>query len=347
MADAPQPAPIVPPVPDNIERVVSFLRQENDAHRQALREDSKANRDLLIGAIRLVSIPVAAAILVIGWFGLKSFSDLKEQLRDSAAEQLKTETARMQSEIRERLDKQFQTANLQQTVRDAARDATQAAAAPLIRREVTQQVQSHIRAEVPEIHSAVLRETQKGVSALQPTIDSEITKQANAAESRIQAQIAPYGDVIRASKLAALARNGVGTAFDDLMKMSDSPNRDIQDLVISTHNAIFMEYEQAHTISYIPRIFQPQKKSKEELLPLLSDPQPLTRKAAIDGLSDLGDKSVVPQLLVLMRHDLFMFVRQACFHALIHLTGQNFNPLDTPGWEAWWEKNKDNWPPKS
>src|SRR5437667_6870298 len=103
-ADAPQPAPIVQPMPDNIERVVSFLRQENEAHRQALREDAKANRDLLVGSIRLVSIPVAAAILVIGWFGLKSFSDLKEQLKDSATEQLKTETARMQTEIRDRLN---------------------------------------------------------------------------------------------------------------------------------------------------------------------------------------------------------------------------------------------------
>jgi hypothetical protein len=46
--EAPQQAPIpIPistpsPAPDNMERVLTFLRQEKEAHRVALREDAKA-----------------------------------------------------------------------------------------------------------------------------------------------------------------------------------------------------------------------------------------------------------------------------------------------------------------
>jgi hypothetical protein len=122
----------------------------------------RQNRDLLTGTIRLVAIPVAAAILVIGWFGIKELQRFEGQLRSSAEQQLKTETVRMQSEIERQLDQQFQTTAVQKTVRDAARDATQTAAAPLIKAEVTHEVQAHIRAEGPQIHAAVISETKKG-----------------------------------------------------------------------------------------------------------------------------------------------------------------------------------------
>jgi hypothetical protein len=346
-ANAPQlvPEPVPQSVPDNMERVLTFLRQESAAHREALREDSKANRDMLIGATRIIAIPVAAAIVLVGWLGWKSFSDLKEQLVSSATEQIKTETVRMQGEIRNRLAHEFQTATIQQTVKDSAREATQTAAAPLIKSEVTREVQAHIQAERPQIHATVIAETKKGVSAIQPQIDAEVKQQADAAEARIKTQISPYGETIKASTLAALARNGLGTAFDDLMNMSRSSNPDIQNLAVSTRNAIFMEYEQARSFIYMQRAFTP-KKTKEEMMALLSDPQPLTRRAAIDGLSELNEKSFVPQAIQLMEHDPYIMVRESAFHALVQLTGQKFNPLDQPGWNEWWEKNKDNWPPK-
>jgi HEAT repeats len=137
-----------------------------------------------------------------------------------------------------------------------------------------------------------------------------VAKQTQAAESRIQAQISPYGEVIRASTLAALARNGDGTAFDMLMGMTQSPNTDIQQLAISTRNAVYMEYAQAESLGYLQQVFRPQK-NKDELLKIISDPQPLMRKAAADGLCNLNEKSSVSQLLEIMRHDPTILVRQA------------------------------------
>lgn len=346
-ADAQHLAPIPPSeVPDNTERLLTFLRQETAAQRDALREDAKANRDMLIGATRIIAIPVTAAIVLVGWLGWKSFSDLKGQLAASATEQIKTETLRMQSEIRKKLTEEFQTPNIQRTVKESAQDATQKAAAPLIKDAVTREVQVHFVAERPQIHATVVSEAKKSVLEMQPQIDAEITKQANAAEARIQAQITPYSELIKASTLAALARNGMGTSFDELMKMSNSAKAEpIQGLVVSTRNAMWLQYEDANGGVYLSRQFNP-KKTKEELLPLLSNSEPITRKAAIDELALLNEKSIVPVLLMTMRNDPFIVVRVAAFHALIQLTGQKFNPLDDAQWEQWWEKNKSNWPPK-
>jgi hypothetical protein len=41
-----------------------------------------------LGAIRVVATPVGAAIVFLGLFGFKSFSDLKNQLQDSATQQI-------------------------------------------------------------------------------------------------------------------------------------------------------------------------------------------------------------------------------------------------------------------
>ena len=102
-------------------------------------------------------------------------------------------SARSQSTGRtlQRIRRLFQTPNIQRTVKEAARDATQTAAAPLIKTEVTREVQEHIRAEGPQIHAEVISETKKGVAEMQPQIDAEVNKQANAAETRIRGQISP------------------------------------------------------------------------------------------------------------------------------------------------------------
>ncbi len=94
-----------------------------------------------------------------------------------------------------------------------------------------------------------------------------------------------------------------------------------------------------------PLIFWPliftAKKSHDELIELLSSAQPLDRQAAIDGLASSRD--LVPRFLDIMRHDPFIFVRQAAHHALVQSTGQHFNALDYVSWDNWWAQNKANW----
>jgi HEAT repeats len=345
-----QPA-FEPEARDNTERFLAFLRQESTAQRDALREDSKANRDALLGTLKIVSYPVAAAIAIIGLLGVKSVSDLKEQLRTTATQEVnravETETSRMQKEIRDRLNEQFQTPRLQSMVKDAARDATDAAAAPLIKREVIGQVKANIEAQRPAIHAVVVSETKKGVSELQPRIDAEITQQGSAAEERIRAKIAPYDQIITVSTLAALARNGDATALDNLIGYRNSPDQRIRNLVTSTYNSVYLQYaaEGLNTWSYMTWEFK-EPKTKEQLLQLLNASDPMSRKGAMDALAKSGEKTVVPDLMRILRSDPFILVRASAYHGLVQLTGQKFNPLETPGWEQWWEQNKNDWPPK-
>jgi hypothetical protein len=87
--------------------------------------------------------------------------------------------------------------------------------------------------------------------------------------------------------------------------------------------------------------------NKEFLVMLLVQGDSLGRKGAIDGLSKLNEKAMVPTFLKMMRTDPSIRVRQAAYHALIQFTGQNFGPVDkSASWDEWWEKNKNTWPTK-
>jgi hypothetical protein len=106
---------------------MEFLRAENDANRRASRDDAEANRKLLLDSIKFVSIAVAALIGVAGIFGYRSVSDLKDTLETQARQATNAEIARMQVEIRQRLEEQFKTPELQKMVRSEADAAMQSA----------------------------------------------------------------------------------------------------------------------------------------------------------------------------------------------------------------------------
>jgi hypothetical protein len=89
------PGPPVPPPNDQTRDLLQFLREENAASLTAVREDAEASRKLLIDTVKLVSIPVTALILVAGWFGFKSISDLKGALEAEARKSTQAEIARM------------------------------------------------------------------------------------------------------------------------------------------------------------------------------------------------------------------------------------------------------------
>ena len=79
---------------------------------------------------------------------------------------------------------------------------------------------------------------------------------------------------------------------------------------------------------------------------LLDDPNPFNRKAAIDELVTMRNKSIVPILLDKSEHDKFIIVRHAAYHGLEVLTGQKIGALQIEQWKAWWDKNKSTWPSK-
>lgn len=79
---------------------------------------------------------------------------------------------------------------------------------------------------------------------------------------------------------------------------------------------------------------------------MLDDLSPLVRKAAIDSLVGFGNKAIVPRLLEKAERDPLMVVRHAAFNGLKTLTGEQIEVLQIKQWKHWWEKHKEDWPPK-
>ncbi len=289
---------------------------------------------LTIGGMLLIaSLTIGAFFWLVG----KEYKDI------AATVEKKTDTqiAALEREIRDRVDQQFKTENMRALIREVAIAQTKAGLSDLINRAVVETVERRVKAEEPQIKETVATETKKAVSGLGSTIEAQIHKQATEAENRIQARIAQSEQVIRAGNLAILARNGLATAYDELMKIAgNTSNSDIQMIAVTTRNQLYLEMD---TPLYTTRMFKAQK-SKQELLALLDDQQPLMRKAAIDSLVSLGEKSVVAKLLQIQERDPFIVVRQAAYRGLKSLTGQEIDPLAFDQWSAWWSKNKDGWP---
>jgi hypothetical protein len=109
--------------PDSLEPIrdlLTYLRTENISNREYLRDQADADRNLLTKTAKLVAVPLAVLIAVVGFLGFKSLSDLKSAIQNEAHSESKAEIARMQTEtdaqiksmqsdIRERLNQQFQS----------------------------------------------------------------------------------------------------------------------------------------------------------------------------------------------------------------------------------------------
>jgi hypothetical protein len=146
---APAPTPLPPP-PDPSEQfrqLLEFIRTENEAYRQASRDEAEAARSVLSDSIKIVAYPVAVAgffftllLAFAGWMGLRSWHDMKVNIRAQAEQATRTEVKDMREKIQHRLDDEFQDTKIKSTIQQAARDATTTAARPMIQGEVARQV---------------------------------------------------------------------------------------------------------------------------------------------------------------------------------------------------------------
>jgi hypothetical protein len=113
----------LPPAPqnDHTRELVQFLREENTANRGAVREDADATRKLLLDTVKFVSFPVGVLLLAAGFFGWRSFEDMKHTIESEAQRETKKEITQMRTEIEKRLTEQFQTPALQETIKEASK----------------------------------------------------------------------------------------------------------------------------------------------------------------------------------------------------------------------------------
>jgi hypothetical protein len=289
-----------------------------------------------IGAILLIA---AVGIGVFYWLVGQKYADIEASVARKTDEQI----AALQQKIRDRVEDEFKTEKMKALIRSVAQDQTKSGLSDVISQAVGGQVQAAIKAEGPRIQQTVIAETKKSVSELAPIIDKTVKEKASEAESRVQGRLAQWEDVVQAGNLAIVARNGSGEAYDKLMTLSQTTkNPEVRSIGVTTKNQIFLEMNQG---IYMQRQFK-EKKTEQELVKLLDDPNPLTRQAAIDSLVATGNKAIVPILLEKAERDPFMVVRHAAFRGLATLTGEEIEALQIDRWHGWWKKNKQTWPSK-
>lgn len=267
------------------------------------------------------AIAIVAAVIITGfyWSVGKEYRDIEAKVQATVQKKTDEQIALLQNEVRARIESEFKADNLRRLIKDVAVEQTRTGLQDVIARVVTERVEARVKAEEPQIQNAVTEETKRAVAGLSPTVSKEVEKQATLAEQRIQARIGHWEELIRAGNLSILARNGLGTAYDDLMKLAvTSANPDIRAIAATTQNQTWLEMNQPF---YTTRTFKI-KQSKEQLLAHLGNSEVLARKAAIDELVGMQEKAIVPKLLDMAEHDPYIVVRQAAFHGLQQLTGE-------------------------
>lgn len=289
-----------------------------------------------LGAILLIA---AVGIGFFYWLVGQKYADIEASVARKTDEQI----AALQQQIRNRVEDEFKTEKMKALIRSVAQEQTKSGLSDVIARAVGDQVRAAIKAEGPRIQQTVIEETKKSVSELAPTIDKAVKEKAAEVEGRVLGRIAQWEDVVQAGNLAIVARNGSGEAYDKLVALTQTTqDPQIRSIGVTTQNQLFLEMNQG---IYMTRSFK-EKKTEQELIKLLDDPNPLTRQAAIDGLVAIGNKAIVPRLLEKAERDPFMVVRHAAFRGLATLTGEQIEALQIERWQAWWKRNKQAWPPK-
>jgi len=178
MSDPVYPAPggnQIPPDNDQTE-LLHFLSEESrknrdtlweltEANRRSLNDQAEADRRLLRNTLWIVSVPLTIVLAVAGWFGFKDLNAIEHQAQTTLAatvEQNKAEAALERQESKEALNEirseakatgqaeiqradralqaKFSDENIQRTIDNAAKTATEGKAGALIEQRVQERM---------------------------------------------------------------------------------------------------------------------------------------------------------------------------------------------------------------
>jgi hypothetical protein len=328
--------------------VLRFLREENAANHRAVRDESDANRRLLLDSLKILAYPLAVLLAVAAFLGFRTFTDMKQTIRTEARNETQAEVERMRKEIRTRLDQQFETKELQKFVKDAAAESTKSAAAPLIKSEVATQVREGVNAERPRISDAVTKETQAAVKQMQPQISKTVKESV---DSEIQSHVDPVITRLETLKfqediqrLIIRMDNDDAIAFDQLQETSHSFDSESQPLVRNALNEVTLQHDAALRLDYSFSVPVPE----DIMLDMLSIPNSGNKRAALSKLKT-NPKLTVLKLVELATSDLSLNVRCEANKILLNdrnLPNLPFHPscLDKNTILRWWEANKATLP---
>ncbi len=339
MSTAPLPSPDRPDFTQTRE-LLRFVQEQNTADREAIRNESEANRKLLLDSLKVLSFPVGILLAIAAFLGFRSVSDLKQTIQNEARNETQAEVKRMQDEIRNRLNDQFQTPAIQKMVREAAAESTKTSATPMIKAEVATQVKSRVEAERPSITAAVNQQTQTAVKEMGTKIDVLVK---DAVDSKVKAQVESVVEQVNLLKGEAdiqlmITRMNAddARAFDSLSALKPDPDSEDWRLI---NSAIRSVYDTHAGGFYMSRNFN-QPITEEQMIAVLRHPDASMRQASLDTLVSKPHPEILPDLVGMITSDPSLNVRCAAYRLFNAYTKQSFKCLDKNGVLQWWEANK-------
>jgi hypothetical protein len=270
-------------------------------------------------------------------------NDIRQQSRET----LERQTGQIQQQIASRLNDEFKTEAIRNTVQSAAKQQTAGALLPIITTEVKSQVNAGVKSEQQNVQRTLLQEVHQSVEDLKPTInqrvDDTVTQAVGAAvTSQVDSQIAPrlkqLENSAQVSTLINQAESGDGPSFDtlDVMAGDSQVPQDVRNLalkvvrsLVASHNAGF----------YSSRTFN-DPKTEIQAVQLLSDSDPQTRQAAIDSLGESYWRSHMDQLFGVMMSDGALEVRTAAYFRFKGITKMKSDALDNYSAAQWWQQHR-------
>lgn len=335
------------PAPSNDQReLLTFLREEAEANREAQRKESEANRKLFLGTSAIVAIPLTVLLTLSGIFFYHDVDTMKKAMEAQGEASAQVEIQRMDKHIDDTLQEKFKSEAIQNTIQQAAVVATRQEAPALIKEVITPEVKRAVASQSGTIREvATLAATDEVKSAIDPVV----------ADVKLQAVI-------------ARANADDTKAFDELLSArgTGAPNkRDLVNGVIVNLQRHAREEFSIDRTSYYYECANPTGASYQSLL---TSPLVEVRKNAInDCIAYMGMgqgvprvpgdsvsaytvvETIVPMWIRLVFNDSSLSVRSEAVKGLnwllmggIGVPNNGFDLLDTTWLRDWWTKNANN-----
>ena len=330
-----------------IKEILEFTERENQKHRDYFQMLYKWTS----GALAIIVLTVGVLVAFVGWHTVEDIrkqaqsatdqeiSNIRKQSRDT----LEHQTLEIQRQITEKLNNEFRSDAIRQTVQSAARQQTAGALLPIITTEVRSQVGASVKSEQQTVQRKMLEQVHQSVEDLKPTINKRVDESVSqsvsvAVRSQVDNQVTPLirqlQDNAQVSTLINQAESDDGTSFDTLLRMAADPQvpKNVRDIAlkvvksqIATHNSAL----------YTSRTFT-DPKTRAQLVAYLQDPDSFSRQAAIDSLGRDYWKSNLDQLFTFMMSDPSLDVRMSASVMFTSITQMKSYRLDNYTESQWW-----------
>jgi len=321
----------------DLQSMIAFIRSENEEHRKYFMTLYK----WAAGALTLV---FAAMVGAVTFFGFRTI----DGARDSASKAAGAEVDKMRTEVRNRINSEFQSDAIKQTVRDAAKEQSKAAIVPIVKSEVSIQVRRGVEAEQGIIKTAMLNETHRAVDSLTHHIDRNISEQvtsqvALSVNNKVRSEVDPtIAQLKRNANLSLFirAQSGEGRAFDSLNQLwhDGSVSQEDREMAERAVKTIYSAHDWNGI--YVQHHFNPPKTDLVLVQLIQNSPNVHERKTSLDCLSIGASRENIDLIYRVMTTDVDLNVRDAAFRAFNQATSQTITILDNDSAMVWWKEHR-------